>query len=140
APAPTEPVHPPSAPAPAEPVKPPVPAEPVKPPVPTEPAARPPEKAPSHPTAGETEEKRRNRDVDTPDAPPQPGSLGPESEWAVGTNAVGATVLRSKTAVTGDAHSPAHLEGLVVWAQRTGRPVTIVTGYHGTPGGHTTPA
>ncbi len=118
----------------------PVPGEPVKPPVPSEPAAKPPEKAPSHPTAGEAEEKRPNRDVVTPDAPPQPGSLGPESEWGVGTNAVGARVLRSKTAVTGDAHSPAHLEGLVVWGLNTGEPVTLITGYHGAPGGHTTPA
>jgi hypothetical protein len=130
-PAPGETAHPPSAPA---------HAEPVKPPVPSEPAAKPPEKAPAHPTAGEAEEKRSGRDVVAADAPPQPGSLGPESEWTVGTNSVGATVFRSDTLITGDPDSPAHLEGLVVRARRTGRPVTIITGYHGGTDGQTRPA
>lgn len=92
------------------------------------------------PVPGETEEKRPNRDVNDPDAPPQPGSLGPESEWTVGTNSAGATVFRSDTQITGNSDSPAHLEGLVVRARRTGRPVTIITGYHGGSDGQTRPA
>ncbi|HZF07459.1 MAG TPA: hypothetical protein VFE33_01590 [Thermoanaerobaculia bacterium] len=134
-----EPVHSPGAPVPVEPVKPldgaPAHAEPVKPPVPSE-------TAPHPPAAGEAEEKRPNRDIDPEPSTqaPQPGSLGPESEWTVGTNSVGATVFRSDTQITGDSDSPAHLEGLVVRARRTGRPVTIITGYHGTPAGQTKPA
>ena len=72
-------------------------------------------------------------------APPSSGSaaeLGKESDWVLASNAVGARVFKSLTPISAD---PAHVEGLVVWARRQGKKVTLFTGYYGSAGGGTFP-
>jgi hypothetical protein len=58
------------------------------------------------------------------------------SEWTPATNAVGAEVYKSLTPITNE---PSHVEGIVVRARRQGKKVTIITGYHGSAEGDTTP-
>lgn len=58
------------------------------------------------------------------------------SEWIPTTNAVGAEVFKSLTRITAE---PPHVEGFVVYGQRKGKKVTIITGYHGSSQGLTIP-
>ena len=93
--------------------------------------------APAAPAATGERAKRPNiRDVEL-DEPERP-SLGPgqESDWILATNATGADVYKSLTTISA---LPSHVEGIVVRARREGKKVTIITGYHGSAAGRTSP-
>jgi hypothetical protein len=63
-------------------------------------------------------------------------ATGMISDWTPATNAAGAEVFKSLTRITSE---PSHVEGFVVYGRRKGKKVTIITGYHGSSEGLTTP-
>jgi hypothetical protein len=83
---------------------------------------------------GGTGKRPRIRDVEPIDG--DQSLLVYESEWILATNAAGADVFKSLTRIIS---LSSHVEGIVVYGQRTGKKVTIITGYHGSADGGTRP-